>query len=69
MATSRDIEYNGKKISLTAAKVGPHYIGTFEIHGDPIVTDRGADAMTEGAALDNAERAAKERVDLMGSKR
>ena len=69
MATSREIEYNGKKISMTAAKVGPHYVGTFEIHGEPVVTDRGADAMTQEAALDNAEQAAKQRVDQMGGVR
>ena len=65
MAASRTIEYKGKRISLTAAKVGAKYVGTYEIQGDPVVTDRGPDATGEEAALDNAERAAKDAVDLM----
>ena len=65
MAASRNIEYKGRRISLTAAKVGATYVGTYEIHGDSVVTDRGPDATGEEAALDNAERAAKEAVDLL----
>ena len=68
MATTRTLEYRGRRITLTANKVGPAYVGTFEIHGEPVVTDRGADAQTEAGALDNAERAAKERVDLLATK-
>jgi len=65
MATSREINYKSRHIKITAAKSGATYVGTFEIMADPVVTGRGADAQTEAAALDNAESAAKERVDLM----
>ncbi len=65
MAATRKIEYKGRQITITAAKVGARYVGTYEVHGDSIVTDRGPDATGEEGALDNAERAAKEAVDLL----
>lgn len=65
MSTTREINYKGKHVKITAVKSGPHYVGTFEILVDPLVTGTGPDATDETAALDNAERAARERVDLM----
>jgi hypothetical protein len=63
MSTSRDINYKGKHIRITAAKNGPKYVGSFEILVDPVITDTGPDSTTEEGALDNAERVARERVD------
>ncbi len=69
MATSREINYKGKHIKIVAAKSGAHYVGTFEILTDPVVSDRGPDATSEEAALDNAERVARETVDRLGNTR
>ena len=54
--------YGAKK---PPAKSGSRYVGTFEILVDPLITDTGPDATSEEAALDNAERTAKERVDQL----
>ena len=63
MALTRETDYKGKRIKLTSAKQGPHYVGTYEIAADPVIRGHGADATDEDAALDNAERAAKEQLD------
>ena len=65
MAMTRETNYKGKRIKLTANKQGAHYIGTYEIEADPVITGTGADSTAEDIALDNAERAAKDQLDQL----
>ena len=65
MATTRETNYKGRKIKVTAAKQGASYVGTYEIEGDPVITGRGADSSAEDIALDHAEAAAKEQLDRL----
>ena len=65
MATTRETEYKGKRITLTAARQGPRYVGTYQIHAEPVITGSGADGGDEEVALDNAESAAKQQLDLL----
>ena len=65
MAKTRETTYKDKVITLTAARQGPHYVGTYQIHAEPVITGSGADAADEDVALDNAESAAKQQIDLL----
>ena len=65
MATTRETTYKGKKITLTVAKQGPQYVGTYEVEGDPPIRGSGADATDQDVALDHAESAAKGQIDKL----
>ena len=66
MSGTHEIEYKGKKIKITVAMVGKgKQVGTFIVADtDPLIRGTGADANTAEEALHNAERKARELVDL-----
>lgn len=65
MAATHEIQYKGRKISITVAMTtGGKQVGTFIVADtDPPIRGSGADSSTAEGALSNAECKARELID------
>ena len=65
MASTHELEHDGKKIRITVANTGQgKYVGTYVVADtDPLITGVGADALSEEEALHNAQDKVREVLD------